>query len=181
MRKQNKISILLKEHGFKSWIAGKVIVVQFVNKLASHLHKTGHFLVKTTVAPIYNIISDLKGYRYDFDNQQFEDKLGRPLRRNWADALAMSSGARMARAGEGTLRRSVFLESLASSSRQEKSELLERIRDNGSLEYTRSGLGRIFSKASERVTGSTVTDVKNWLAKTIHAMHVFVRARFILL
>ena len=89
---------------------------------------------------------DLGNVRYDFDNQQFEDRLGRPLRPDWAERLAGERVSRALKAGEATLRRSVFLESLVSSTGSEKSELLERIRDNGGLEL--AGLNKVFGKTT---------------------------------
>jgi hypothetical protein len=95
---------------------------------------------------IFLPLPDLGNVRYDFDNQQFEDRLGRPLRPDWAKTIGASANARALRAGEATLRRSVFLESLVSSPSSEKSELLERIRDNGGLEL--AGLNKVFGKTT---------------------------------
>lgn len=111
-------------------------------------------LIDSVTSTTFDSIPILKGYRYDFDNQQFEDKLGRPLRPDWAGRLAREPVARKIHAGEATLRRSVFLKSLASSTSSQKSELLERINSVRGVES--AGLNALFSRTdTSKIIGDT--------------------------
>jgi len=108
-------------------------------------------LIDTVTSHLYANIPELKGYKYDFDNEQFEDRLGRPAGKGWLHRIIGSASGRASKAGETTLRQGVFLQSLTSSTRGEKSELLERIQ-SGMLESARRrGIDGIFSKQQNNV------------------------------
>lgn len=105
-------------------------------------------LLARNIYPVLEQLPDLKDYYYDFRTDQFKnDKLGGILPDDWADQRAVREDARRAKIGESTVRRVLFLKSLASSQGEERSGLLEKYRADGRLAEG-VPLERIFSRQS---------------------------------
>lgn len=91
-------------------------------------------LITRNTMPILTFLPDLEDYYYDFRTGKFKnDKLGGILPDDWAIIRAEAEDARGAKIGETTIRRGVFLKSLASETSGEKSRLLEYYGHDGRL------------------------------------------------
>lgn len=97
----------------------------------------------------YAALPELKEVSYDFRTNRFRrNDNGGVLPSFWARRFATSEAARSNRIGESSIRRAVFLESLASETGREKSEILGQLRANGRVAQ-RVPLKGIFSRAPE--------------------------------
>uniref|UniRef100_UPI000AA33606 hypothetical protein n=1 Tax=Verrucomicrobium spinosum TaxID=2736 RepID=UPI000AA33606 len=95
-------------------------------------------LIETFLSHLHQKIPALRNYRYDFERQQFIYRDGRPVGRERFDAGAETNLVRASRAGQATLRRAIFLQSLASSQGSERPQLLEALL-HGNREHAGSG------------------------------------------
>jgi hypothetical protein len=90
-------------------------------------------LIRRSIDPIYKAMPFLRSIHYDFRRSNFTDDLGHDLPTSWSSRLARSGAARNARVGESTIRRAVFLQSVASSPRETTSRLFQEPGADGSL------------------------------------------------
>lgn len=102
-------------------------------------------LIARNTDSLYKAMPYLRSLKYDFNTNEFKDELGGNLPSDWAAKLARSEAARTINAGESTIRRGVFLKSLASSSSAEKSRILENLGANGHV-AERGQIKGIFSR-----------------------------------
>ena len=119
-------------------------------------------LTKSFLSSIQKRYPEILNARYDFDAGQFLDSQGMPLRFDRAKKPAIEAGdensAEMgiearksgARAGEATLRRGIFLQSLVSGEGRERPELLEQLQ-LWNREYVTSGTSPEKPSARRRV------------------------------
>jgi hypothetical protein len=112
------------------------------------------------VAP--NFLPGDKNARYDFRTGRFLGADGVPI--EWedirvSDEEANAAGARAARAGEGSLRRGILIQSLASSESSERPGLLENVLSRSAqLVSSKNNLKSIFSKNSFGHSENAVSD-----------------------
>lgn len=83
-------------------------------------------LIHTYVKTLQNNFPSIKNYHYDFYNREFRDNAGRRIGRERFDAGAALGAGRASRAGEASLRRGIFLQSIASSESSERPGILEQ-------------------------------------------------------
>lgn len=84
-------------------------------------------LIHTFVTTLQNQFPSIKNYKYDFGFGEFRDNTGRRVSRERLERGASGSYGRASRAGEASLRRGIFLQSLISSESSEKPGILENI------------------------------------------------------
>lgn len=106
-------------------------------------------MIESFLSTLYTQFPALKGYRYDFAKHRFVDRRGRPLDAARLERGEGSPDARGARAGEATLRRGIFLQSLVSNSRSERPGLLEEVLSRGRSLVTDGDLGAMFSRRTD--------------------------------
>lgn len=84
-------------------------------------------LIQSFLSTLHAKYPGIKDARYDFGAGQFLDRVGRPIQRESSrfDEAGGTGEGRAARAGQATLRRGIFLQSLVSGKSGEKSKLLE--------------------------------------------------------
>jgi len=99
---------------------------------------------------VYSALPELHRINYDFKTDRFRDDTGGVLPEVWARRLSRRDAARSNSIGDSTIRRAVFLKSLASATGEEKSRLLENYRANGGL-AGRVSLKGIFSRPIENL------------------------------
>ena len=110
-------------------------------------------LILRNVFPVYEALPELNNVRYDFRTNTFRSNVdGRDLRPVWAKVLADEGVTTQygVRLGESTIRRAVFLKSLASTTSEEKSRLLEELGSDGKL-AKRVSLEKMFSRTEAAV------------------------------
>ncbi|MDZ4403892.1 MAG: hypothetical protein U1A53_14560 [Prosthecobacter sp.] len=103
---------------------------------------TGGDLVEdqTFLANVATPFPTLSEYRYDFTTGQYLGKNDLPIDWRALHRAGASERGRASRAGEATLRRAIFLQSLLAESSRQKSELLENIQSRrDSLEERERG------------------------------------------
>ncbi len=104
-------------------------------------------LIQSFLSTLHAKYSGIKSARYDFGTGQFLDRREVPIL--WGseqdfDKAAKSPRGRESRAGQATLRRGIFLQSLVSGDGGEKSDLLGDLLHRGN-QLTDSGLGGLFA------------------------------------
>jgi hypothetical protein len=113
-------------------------------------------LAQTFVATIYNAIPTLKGAHYDFAKQSFVFRSGEPITGADFKWTANTSAASAIRAGESSIRRAVFLQSLMDSESKsigERESILGELSSNR-LSAEQRGVRGLFSKAQDSTVGS---------------------------
>jgi len=112
-------------------------------------------LLKSFLGTISNRLPGIQKYRFDFDSGLFLDPNGRPIGSDVLQDTSRYGFPRAARAGESTLRRGIFLQSLVESQSGERSELLEKLLSGQSALLNPAGLSKIFSRrnASGQIEG----------------------------
>lgn len=105
-------------------------------------------LIQTFVDTTYNQFKGLDGYYYDFKQQGFFNRLGRPLGHESLDEGATNPVARTARAGEATIRRAIILKSLISSQSSERPRILEQFLSRSQSVKARGLEGIFYSQHS---------------------------------
>lgn len=104
-------------------------------------------LIKTFLSTLQQQYPEIKNARYDFGTGRFLDNRDMPIyggSEQGFDKAAKSERGRTARAGEATLRRGIFLQSLVSSTGGERSDLLGDLLNRGNS-VRDSGLGKLFA------------------------------------
>ncbi|WP_370552010.1 hypothetical protein [Haliea sp. E1-2-M8] len=99
----------------------------------------------------------MKGYRYDFNSNQYVDSRGRPVDAARLERAEGTGGARAARAGQATLRRGIFLQSLMESESGARPGILEKVFTRSDSLIRDGGLNRVFSSAAT-LSGSNPSD-----------------------
>lgn len=133
-------------------------------KVGEHDYNVTQMLIASSQA-IYQAVPALKGVRYDFEKRKFRDILGQRISQDMFGEFAKSPGAREARAGRTTLKRSILIDSLVQSAGREgwRSVLEELARQGRAVRLT-PALKRIFySKSSQTpaqvgVSASRITE-----------------------
>lgn len=87
---------------------------------------------------------EIKDYHYDFQRREFVDKRGNSITRGRFVAGSERPAARSARAGEATLRRGIFLQSLVSSESGQRPGILEQVLNRGHSLVNQGGLQGLF-------------------------------------
>jgi len=109
--------------------------------LGDDLDKTKS-LIHTYVKTLQNLYPGIKDARYDFNTRQFVGRNNLPIRRGDGagtfDAAGNSAQGRAARAGEASMRRGIFLQSLASSASSERPGILDQFL-RGSAQFVQEG------------------------------------------
>ncbi len=107
-------------------------------------------LIQTFLSNLHAKYPGIRNASYDFGTGQFLDRMGRPLRREDPrfDKAGGTNTGRAARAGEATLRRGIFLQSLVSSEGGQGPNLLGQLLNRTNQSVTDAGLGRLFSSPS---------------------------------
>lgn len=114
-------------------------------------------LIHTFIGTLHNKFPGLKDLHYDFARQGFFDKQGKPVTQDRFAAGARTGFGRAARAGEGTLRRGVFLKSLISSENGQRPGILEVVL-NGGRALIEGGLKKFLSKTTPAKAGVYASD-----------------------
>ena len=83
-------------------------------------------LIQAFVGTTYHQLKGLDNYYYDFKQQGFFDRMGRPVRADRFRDGASKGLSRAARAGESTIKRAIVLKSLISSQSSERPRILEQ-------------------------------------------------------
>ncbi len=109
-------------------------------------------LIYTFQTTLYNKLPGLKDIHYDFKHHGFFDQSGRPVPSGYWTAAARTDFGRAARAGEASLRRGAFLQSLISSEIGKRPELLGEVLARAS-EIAGGDLRALFSRASRQTGG----------------------------
>lgn len=112
-------------------------------------------LIQTFLSNLHAQYPGIRNASYDFGTGQFLDRMGRPLRREDPrfDKAGGTNTGRAARAGEATLRRGIFLQSLVSSEGGQGPNLLGQLLNRANPSVTDAGLGRLFSSPSPQQPG----------------------------
>ncbi len=108
-----------------------------------------HSLIAAFLGTIQSQYPGIKNARYDFTSGQFLDSRNVPIYRGsdeGFDKAAKSERGRSARAGEASLRRGIFLQSLVSGAGGERSDVLGQLLNRGDS-VRESGLEGIFTAA----------------------------------
>ncbi len=87
-----------------------------------------------------------------------------PLDREALESIGETSAARTARAGEGSIRHGILIQSLISSSSSERPGILERVLNGSRTLVSRGQLKEVFSRQSKSVSGISVADVTKAIA-----------------
>ena len=121
-------------------------------------------LIESFLSSLHERYPTIKSARYDFGAGQFLDRRGVPVlggSDQGFDKAAKSERGRQARAGEATLRRGIFLQSLVSSEGGKGPELLEQLLSRG-RPLTDSGLSALFSSPApdlKEITQQAITSM----------------------
>jgi hypothetical protein len=114
-------------------------------------------LIKSFLSTIQKRYSEILQAHYDFDSGDSPIENGMPIRFNHRnepilrkanegfDKAAKGEGGRAGKAGEATLRRGIFLQSLVSGEGRERSELLEQLELWNRAYVTSGNLDRLFA------------------------------------
>ncbi|MEY4243547.1 MAG: hypothetical protein RLZZ245_1132, partial [Verrucomicrobiota bacterium] len=108
-------------------------------------------LIQTFLSNLHAKYPGIRNASYDFGTGQFLDRRGVPIRREREqnfDTASKDPRGRAARAGEATLRRGIFLQSLVSSEGGQGPNLLGQLLNRTNQSVTDAGLGRLFSSPS---------------------------------
>ena len=109
-------------------------------------------LIDSFLETLYARVPDLRGMRYDFGRQQFIGSDGARVRQEDFERLSKETGPRDARAGEGTLRRGVLLQSLVSSEVGQRPGILQAVLSRAATLAREGDLRGIFSRRSDTET-----------------------------
>lgn len=123
-------------------------------------------MVDTIVSNLYHSFPGLKEYHYDFRGNRLVDSRGRPVDAARLDAGKRHPDARASRAGQATLRRGIFLQSLVSSEGGERPGILEQALNGARELVTNGGLTGSFSRAKVS-SASTVESIRDELGAQI--------------
>lgn len=104
-------------------------------------------MIHTFLATTKQQFPQLDAYSYDFNSSQFVDRSGRPVGTDrFADAAGLGV-ARASRAGQATVRRAIFLQSLVSSDGSARPGILENVLTGGRSFVSQGGLKAVFSRS----------------------------------
>ncbi|WP_157976387.1 hypothetical protein [Parahaliea mediterranea] len=106
----------------------------------------------TFLANLHSQFPEIKDYRYDFSSNQYVDSRGRPLDAARLERGKGAPGARAAKAGEATLRRGIFLQSLVESESGARPGILEQVFTRSDSLVRDGGLDAVFSRARHPFT-----------------------------
>ena len=131
-------------------------------------------LIESFLSTLYTQFPGLGNYRYDFRGNRFVDRRGRPLDAARLERGEGSPAGRQSRAGQATLRRGIFLQSLVASESGKRPELLENILARGRA-LASGELRAMFSRAipSRQQISKNIADLFqsskgfNWWHRTI--------------
>ena len=107
-------------------------------------------LIDTFLSTLHNQFPRIKNALYDFQKRQFIGRDGVPIDRAAFQRIANQGVGREARAGEATLRRAVFLQSLVSSEGSQRPGILEQVLSRGRSLVNKGGLQGLFSSTEPR-------------------------------
>ncbi|NQW99220.1 hypothetical protein HQ447_01080 [bacterium] len=102
-------------------------------------------LIETFLSHLYAKYPGIRDARYDFETGRFLGRNGLPIHERGGgsfDQASRSGMGRSARAGEATLRRGIFLQSLVSSDGGKRSDILGQLLSRGNQHLGEAGLGK---------------------------------------
>lgn len=106
-------------------------------------------LIDTFLSTLHNQFPRIKNARYDFQKRQFIGRDGMPIDRTAFQRIANQGIGREARAGEATLRRGIFIQSLVSSESGQRPGILEQVLSRGRSLANQGGLQGLFSSTTK--------------------------------
>lgn len=109
----------------------------------------------------------IKEYKYDFETRKFVDSLGKSVDGDRFRIGRIKGVFDTSRAGQASIRRGIFLMSLASSESSQRSAILEQFFSGAKLLASTPELKALFSNNNFLPTGSIYTQTKELGVKLV--------------